>query len=129
MTANHWLLAQLQRSSDSGIGVAIIAFYLIVLILVIAGIWKVFEKAGQPGWGAIIPIYNVILLLKIANKPLWWIILFFIPLINLIPGILVPVGVSRNFGHGVGFALGLIFLPFIFYPMLGFGSSTYNPVE
>ena len=99
---------------------------LAVLIAIIAGFWRVFEKAGKPGWAAIIPIYNVIVLLEIAGKPLWWIILFFIPLANLIAAILVGIAVAHNFGKGDGFGIGLGLLGFIFYPILGFGSATYQ---
>ncbi len=101
--------------------------YLAVIILMVVGMWKMFEKANQPGWGAIIPIYNLILLLKVSGKPLWWLILMLIPFISIIPGVLIPVGVAKNFGKGGSFSVGLIFLPFIFYPILGFGSAEYDP--
>jgi hypothetical protein len=98
-----------------------------LLILVIAGMWKVFTKAGEPGWAAIIPIYNFLVLLKIAGKPMWWIILMLIPFVNLVIAIIVMISLAKNFGKGAGFALGLIFLPPIFYPILGFGSARYSP--
>lgn len=101
--------------------------YLAVLVVVVAGLWKTFDKANQPGWGCLIPIYNVVLLLKIAGKPLWWLILMLIPLISLIPAVMIPIAVAKNFRKGVGFGLGLLFLPFIFYPILGFGSAEYDP--
>jgi hypothetical protein len=91
----------------------------------IAALWKVFTKAGEPGWAAIVPIYNAIVLLKISGKPLWWIILLFIPFVNFIIGILAALGLSEKFGKGAGFGIGLAFLPFVFYPILGFGSATY----
>jgi hypothetical protein len=94
-------------------------------VLVIAGIWKVFTKAGKPGWAALIPIYNLIVLLQVADKPIWWIILYLIPLVNIVIAIITLAAVSRNFGRGVGTTLGLIFLPMIFYPILGFGSAQY----
>ena len=93
----------------------------------IAGAWKTFEKANQPGWACIIPIYSVIVLLKVAGKPLWWLIVLIIPFIGIIPAILIPFAIARNFGKGVGFGAGLMFLPFIFYPVLGFGSAEYDP--
>ncbi len=101
-------------------------FYLAAIVLVIAGMWKTFVKAGKPGWGAIIPIYNMILLLQIAKRPLWWIVLFFIPIVNLIIAILVSLDVAKYFGRGPGFGLGLAFLPFIFYLILGFGPDKYQ---
>jgi hypothetical protein len=99
---------------------------LAILVLIIAGIWRTFEKAGQPGWAAIIPIYNLIVLLQVARKPIWWILLFLVPIVNLIVAILVPMEVARLFGKGVGFGLGLAFFGFIFFPILGFGSAQYQ---
>ena len=81
-----------------------------IILLMVVSMWKVFVKAGKPGWAAIIPIYNIIVLLDIAGKPMWWIILCLIPFVNFIVIILIYVAVAKNFGKGVGFALGLIFL-------------------
>ena len=102
--------------------------WLVVLVLLIASMWKIFSKAGQPGWAAIIPIYNIIVMLQIAGKPVWWIILMFVPIANIVVGILAMVGLAANFGKGVGYVLGMLFLPVIFYPMLAFGSAQYEPV-
>jgi len=99
---------------------------LVVMIVIFAGIWKVFTKAGQPGWAVLIPIYNAYVLCKVAGKSGWWVLLMMIPCVGFIFGILVTVGVAQNFGKGIGFALGLIFLPFIFYPLLGFGDASYQ---
>lgn len=106
----------------------ILVVWAAVLLLMIAGLWKVFTKAGEPGWAAIVPIYNLIVLLKIAGKPAWWILLMLIPVVNLVPFVMIPLQVAKNFGKGVGFALGLMFLGPIFYPVLGFGSAQYHPV-
>ena len=105
------------------IGLVFAAIYFGVIILMLAGFWKVFSKAGKPGWAAIIPIYNLVILLEIAGKPLWWIVLFFIPLANFVAAILVSIEVAKAFGKGAGFGLGLVFLGPIFYPILGFGSA------
>ncbi len=99
---------------------------LAVLIVMIAGIWRVFTKAGRPGWASIIPIYNAWVLLDIAEKPGWWLLLLFIPLVNAITLIFVLIALAERFGKGVGFGLGLLFLPFVFYPVLGFGSAQYS---
>lgn len=88
--------------------------------------WKAFEKAGKPGWGAIIPIYNLILMLEIAGKPLWWIILYLIPIVNIVIGILVSIEIAQKFGKDSGFGIGLALLGFIFWPILGFGDATYQ---
>lgn len=108
----------------AGFGI-IMLIGLAVTVIVIAGLWKVFTKAGKPGWAAIIPIYNTIVLIEIAGKPIWWILLMFIPIVNFVIFIIVLAGVSRNFGRGVGTTLGLVFLPMIFYPILGFGDAQY----
>jgi uncharacterized membrane protein YhaH (DUF805 family) len=101
-------------------------FWLAVTILMIAACWKIFTKAGQPGWAAIIPIYNWYILCKIVGRPGWWVILFFIPFINFIIGIILCIDLAKSFGKGVGFAIGLILLGIIFFPILGFGSAQYQ---
>ncbi len=101
---------------------------LAILVAEIAGIWKVFQKAGLPGWGVLIPFYNAYLLLKVAGRPGWWLILFFIPLVNVIIWIVVSLDIAKNFGKGTLFGLGLCFLGFIFYPVLGFSDDHYQPV-
>jgi hypothetical protein len=103
--------------------------YLAIIVVLIASEWKVFTKAGKPGWACIIPIYNVIVMLEIAVRPLWWIILFIIPGVNFIVGIIVLNDISKAFGKGAGTTLGLIFLPFIFWPILGFGSAQYQGIQ
>ena len=101
-------------------------FAILVAVVMIAAMWKVFTKAGKPGWASIIPIYNMVVLLDIAGKPVWWIILFFIPIVNFIFAILTYVGLAERFGKGGGFAVGLILLGIIFFPILGFGSAQYR---
>ncbi len=104
----------------------VIIIYLAIIVLEIAALWKVFVKAGKPGWAVIIPVYNLIVLLEIVGKPLWWIILFIIPFVNYIFLIWTINLVSKSFGKDVGFTLGLIFLAPIFWPILGFGSAEYK---
>ncbi len=99
-------------------------FWLAFAILMIAGCWKIFSKAGQPGWAAIIPIYNI--LCKIVGRPGWWVILLFIPFINFIIGIILCIDLAKSFGKGAGFGIGLILLGIIFFPILGFGSAQYQ---
>ncbi len=126
---NAWTtFAQTQVEVETEVSLFWLVIYLALVVVVIAGMWKMFEKANQPGWGALIPIYNIILLLKVAGKPVWWILLLFIPLVNIVISILVYAAVARNFGRGVGFTIGLIFLPIVFVPILGFGEAKYNPV-
>lgn len=101
---------------------------LIIYIIMVIGMWKIFEKAGEEGWKAIIPFYNLyISIVKIARKEWWYFILFFIPLVNIFVGIKVNMEIAKNFriSSPFIFALGLSFLPFIFYPILGFGNYDF----
>ena len=113
-----------ETSGGAG-GAIFMLVYLALIILLLVSQWKTFAKAGQPGWACIVPIYNVIVLLQIAKKPIWWIILLFIPFVNIIIIILVNIAVAENFGKGAGFGLGLVFLPIIFFPILAFSDAKY----
>ena len=93
---------------------------LVLLVVVIVSLWKVFTKAGQPGWAAIIPIYNGCVLAEIGGKEMWWGLLLLVPFVNFIILLLISLGVAEQFGKGAGFGVGLFFLPFIFYPILAF---------
>ena len=101
-------------------------FWLAFTILMIAACWKVFTKAGQPGWASIIPIYNWYVLCKIVGRPGWWVILLLIPFVNFMVGIVLCIDLAKSFGKGVGFGIGLILLSVIFFPILGFGSAQYQ---
>jgi len=100
-----------------------IILYLAFILFVIAGVWKTFEKAGQPGWACIIPFYNYYIMAKIGGVKNWWLI--FIPLVNIYIIIVILHGISKAFGKDAGFTVGLVLLGFIFWPMLGFGSAQY----
>jgi hypothetical protein len=100
-------------------------FYGILLLIVIIAWWKIFEKAGQPGWKALIPIYNAYILLKIVGKPGWWLILFFIPLVNAVFLIWTYNMLSKSFGKDEAFTVGLVLLSFVFFPILAFGDAKY----
>lgn len=111
--------------AGAGLG-AIGILYLALIVFLIVTMWKIFTKAGKPGWASIIPIYNVFVMLDIAGKPAWWFLLFLIPFVNFIVGILVIAGIATNFGKGGGFVVGMILLPIVFYPILAFGSAQYS---
>lgn len=114
--------------AGAGAAMGAIGFvYLAVVLLAIVAMWKIFTKAGKPGWAAIIPIYNIIVLLEIAGKPAWWVILFLIPFVNFVMIFIVSIAVAKNFGKGTGFGIGLALLGFIFGPILAFGDAQYNP--
>ncbi|MBS1680817.1 MAG: signal peptidase I [Bacteroidetes bacterium] len=99
--------------------------WLIFAVLMIVSFWKIFSKAGKPGWAAIIPIYNLIVWLEIVNKPVWWIILLLIPIVNFVILIILVHRLSLSFGQGIGFTLLLIFVGIVGYPLLAFGDYKY----
>jgi hypothetical protein len=123
-------------SSNSGLGalfLVYIAFLLVIAVISIVGMWKIFQKAGKPGWAAVVPIYNFIVLLEIVGRPTWFVLLLlagFIPFVGWIAvlavSIIVANDLSKSFGRGTGTTVLLVVLPFIGYPMLGFGSATYH---
>jgi hypothetical protein len=104
----------------------VVILYLAVVVVVIAGGWKMFEKAGKPGWAFIVPIYSAIVLLEIVGKPIWWIVLLLIPVANIIVLIIVMNELAKSFGKGTGFTVGLVLLAAVFIPILGFGDAKYQ---
>lgn len=105
---------------------AIVGAFVAVFILVqIAALCTVYRKAGKKEWAAIVPVYNIVVLLEIVGRPAWWTILWFIPIAGLVANIIVTVDLAKSFGKGTAYALGLIFLGFIFTPMLAWGDATY----
>jgi len=121
------LLAQVEYSTqgEPPSPVAMI-FGLLIALLIIVAMWKVFTKAGQPGWASIIPIYNLYIWCKIVGRPWWWILLMLIPFVNFIICIILCIDLAKSFGKGVGFGIGLALLGIIFFPILGFGSAQYQ---
>ncbi|MCB5228566.1 MAG: DUF5684 domain-containing protein [Candidatus Cloacimonetes bacterium] len=101
----------------------LVGFVLGILILV--AMWKVYTKAGKPGWAILIPIYNLFVLLEIVGRPGWWLILLLIPIVNLVVIFIISFDLARSFGKGTGFGLGLVFLNVIFMMILGFGKARY----
>ncbi len=99
--------------------------YLALVVFFIVAAWRVFTKAGRPGWGSIIPIYNTYLLLKIAGRSGWWLLGFCVPFLNIYGIVVMWLRLAKAFGRGTGFGIGLIFLSPIFIPILAFGDSRY----
>ena len=111
---------------SSGPGIAFRIFYFAYIIFFIIVMWKIFVKAGKPGWGCIIPIYNIILQLEIAGRPLWWIFLLLIPFVNIFFAVVIILDIAKAFGKESIFETGMLFLPFIFFPILAFDSSEFQ---
>jgi hypothetical protein len=119
------MFAQYGSTTSSGGSSALTIFYLAVYVLEVVGMWRAFAKAGKPGWAAIVPIYNFYVLCKIAGRPGWWWVLLLIPIVNIVIWIIVSIDAAKAFGKTAGFGVGLALLPFVFWPILGFGDATY----
>lgn len=118
-------------AQDSGGGgaaaIILILIYVAVIVVTIAGMWKTFEKAGIEGWWAIIPFANTYQLVKVSGKEWWWFLLFFVPCVNIVAAVVVMLAVAERFGKSPAYGIGLWLLPFVFFPMLGFGDDEYRP--
>ncbi|MFV0346775.1 MAG: DUF5684 domain-containing protein [Bacteroidales bacterium] len=110
----------------AGVGTAGMIAYFVMCIVLIAAQWKIFEKAGKPGWASIVPIYNIIVFLEIVKKPTWWFILLLIPFVNIVIIAIVCIQLAKVFGKGTGFGIGLLLLSIVFFPILGFGDAVYQ---
>jgi hypothetical protein len=100
--------------------------YAVAIALAVAGMWGIFLKAGKPGWAAIIPIYNWVVLLDVIGKPRWWVVPMLIPCVNLVMWIFVSIELAKVFRKGTGYLLGLIFFGAMFLALLGFGDAKYH---
>jgi hypothetical protein len=125
-------MSAVMLGTNGGVDGILVIIYIAVIAFEIAALWKVFVKAGQPGWVAIIPIYNLYILLKVIGRPGWWILLFLLAIIPfvgwiavLVLGIIIAIDLAKSFAKSSGFAVGLFLLNFIFVPILGFGESQY----
>ena len=116
---------QIDAAAAAGAGIFGIV-YLAVVVLSIVGLWKVFAKAGQPGWAAIVPIYNLVVLLQVVGRPIWWLILCLIPCVNIVIILLICIDLAKSFGKSAGYGIGIFLVPFILIPMLGFGADQYK---
>lgn len=110
-------------SSSSIFGGVAIIFWLAIIVFYIYCMWKIYEKAGQPGWAVIVPIYSFLVHMKIIGKPWWWLLMMFIPIVNIVFAVWATNLLSKSFGKSEGFTVGLIFLGFIFYPIMAFDKS------
>jgi len=116
----------LQNSGGGAVGVVMLVVWLAVLVATVAGMWKTFEKADEPGWAAIIPIYNVYVAMKIGGNEWWYLLLLLIPLVNILVNAKIFIDVAKAFDQGIGFGLGIWILPMVFFPILGFGDYQYS---
>lgn len=117
---------QLAQGLSAGVIITILLVVLVVSVMSIIGAWKTYQKAKQPGWASIVPIYNIYILQKIVGRPTWWTWLYFVPFVNLVVAIINCNDLAKSFGKDVGFTVLLVVFPFIAYLILGFGSAKYH---
>lgn len=130
------LLLPLFAQDDGGGGAIVVLLSLFCMLIVplailgvvLAGMWKVFEKAGQPGWASLVPIYNsYVLVVEIAKMDIMWFVLLLVPCVGFVAVFVIAMKLAKKFGQGDGFGVGLALLSPVFIPILGFGSARYNP--
>ena len=116
-----------------GMGTGMLIVWLAIMVFMIVSWWIVFKKAGQPGWAILIPIYNFLVILRVASRPWWWVFAILLPIIPIVGVILLLVamififhGVSKTFGQGAGFTVGLVLLSVVFVPILAFGDYQWK---
>lgn len=102
---------------------------LLFILILIASFWKVFEKAGEAGWKSLIPIYNLFVLLQIAGCPSWWLLMLFLPVVNIYFLVVMHIRLAEKFGKSALYGFALFLLGFIFFPLLAFGPATYGGEE
>ena len=112
--------------ASSGFSPITALIWLAVTALVVVAMWKVYAKAGRPGWAALVPVYNELQVLWMVGRPWWWILLYFIPVVNLVFLVIVLNDLAKSFGKGTGMTVLLFFLPFVGFPILGFGDAKYQ---
>ncbi len=130
MNENYYVDTTYGLSTTSGLtgafasmGILIVILFIISYVLIIVSLWKIFKKAGKPGWASIIPIYNIYVICQIAEKKWWNILLLLIPIANIYAMIVLYNGLAKKFGKSGGFVVGMILLPIIFFPILAFSGS------
>lgn len=109
----------------TGMSTGTMIFYIAIMVVMLAAQWKIFTKAGKPGWACIIPFYNIYTLCEIVGMNGWMFLLMFVPIVNIFFAIKLIWDLAKVFGKGVGFAIGLLLLSPIFMCILGFGSAEY----
>lgn len=126
MQAGKQGASPVQQAQARTMGMKFLLIMLVSLLLMVISTWVVFQKAGQPGWHSIIPIYNMYVMMEIAGKPWWWMLLLFVPIVGAVIYLLAMIALAQKFGRSLLYGLGLFFLPMFFFPMLAFGGAQYE---
>jgi len=122
-----FILAQTTANSSASVAGSIFGLlvWLVVTVLLVVALWKIFVKAGQPGWASLIPIYNTVVMLRMTGHSGWWFLGMLVPFLNFFVIIRLIFNLASVFGRSVSFGFGLLFLSPIFIMVLAFGKSRY----
>lgn len=126
---SYYTYSSTVSEADAGTFMAFLGAYwlfiMLLSVLMLVAMWKVYVKAGQPGWACLVPIYNIVVMCNIAKVSPWIILAMLIPFVNFIVMIYLYFKLAESFGKGFGFTVGMILLPFVFWPILAFGDAEY----
>lgn len=114
------------ESLSAPVGVAMLVVAVAFAVMIGAAMWRIFTKAGESGWKSLIPVWNLIVLVRMAGRPRWWLLLLLVPVVNLVVTLAIFIALSRAFGKGIGFGIGLVLLGLVFFPVLAFGQAQYT---
>jgi hypothetical protein len=128
----HWLLAAVQEPLSveevPAVNMTVLVICIALILVLLVAMWRVYEKAGEPGWAGILPVVNVFFLARAVGKPMWWGILGLVPIVNLIVWFILCIRLAKRFGRGTGFGIGLVLFSIIFWPILAFGDAEAGPI-
>lgn len=107
-----------------GVMIAVYVVIMILTVILIISQWKLFAKAGKPGWASIVPIYNFIVMLEIVGRPVWWVALLFVPFVNIVIEIMLILDLAKAYGKSSGYGVLMLLFPYIMFPVLAFSKDT-----
>jgi len=112
--------------SDLGFSPVLIVLWVIVAVVLVIANWKIFTKAGKPGWAILVPVYNIVVMIQIIDKPMWWIVMLFIPIANIVFMIKILYNLVLKFGQPGWHVVLALFVGVIYYPYLAFSKASYQ---
>ncbi len=119
--------SELSSASAAALGLIVMVFmlfYFAVVVVSVVSMWRLFTKAGKPGWAAIVPVYNQIVMLQVAGRPVWWVLLMmFVPVFQVWVAIVAAIDFAKSYGKSTGFGVLVALLPFIGLPVLAFSKD------
>lgn len=108
----------------AGIGILVLLAIFVIFALAIVAMWRLYEKAGKPGWASIVPFYNIFVMLEIVGRPTWWFaVILLVPIVQTVFSVIVAIDFAKSYGKGLWYGLGSLFFPFIIYPVMAWDKN------